>query len=205
MAAADYHLCDQCGAKTFYDAVVEGYYDAESDEWLYGCEGVRGYRAYALCEKCEATHEIVIVSRDSDTRRMAETGTGSVRSTGSAVPNGQSPNPIPSSELDALVERQFDRLRAVERALANGADYADDPECHPLYPHAVAARQVLEKEITSLRNQLTASEARGAAVRRVRDGYADQAKFADPEPAAYFREFVRRLDAVFLTNTENHQ
>lgn len=35
-----------------------------------------------------------------------------------------------------------------------------------------------------------------AAVRKVRDGYADQAKFADVEPAAYFREFVRRLDTA---------
>tara|TARA_R110000851_G_C13100092_1_gene568095 strand:- start:1863 stop:2384 length:522 start_codon:yes stop_codon:yes gene_type:complete len=33
-------------------------------------------------------------------------------------------------------------------------------------------------------------------VRKVRDGYADQAKFADVDPAAYFREFVRRLDAA---------
>lgn len=35
-----------------------------------------------------------------------------------------------------------------------------------------------------------------AAVRKVRDGYADQARFADHEPAAYFRGFVRRLDAA---------
>lgn len=35
-----------------------------------------------------------------------------------------------------------------------------------------------------------------AAVRKVRDGYADQARFADHEPATYFREFVRRLDTA---------
>lgn len=33
-----------------------------------------------------------------------------------------------------------------------------------------------------------------AAVRKVRDGYADQAKFADIDCAVHFREFVRRLD-----------
>lgn len=33
-----------------------------------------------------------------------------------------------------------------------------------------------------------------ARVRKVRDGYADQAKFADIDCAVHFREFVRRLD-----------
>lgn len=37
------------------------------------------------------------------------------------------------------------------------------------------------------------------AVRKVRDGYASQAKFADHEPASYFREFVQRLDAALTT------
>ena len=49
-----------------------------------------------------------------------------------------------------LVERQFARLREIEDALANGARRADDPECHPLYPQAVAARQILEKEFARL-------------------------------------------------------
>ena len=34
------------------------------------------------------------------------------------------------------------------------------------------------------------------AIRAVRDGYASQARFADVEAAAYFREFVRRIDAA---------
>lgn len=34
------------------------------------------------------------------------------------------------------------------------------------------------------------------AVRKVRDGYADQAKFADIDCAVHFREFVRRIDAA---------
>lgn len=35
-----------------------------------------------------------------------------------------------------------------------------------------------------------------ARIRKVRDGYVDQARFADVDPASYFREFVRRLDAA---------
>jgi hypothetical protein len=40
------------------------------------------------------------------------------------------------------------------------------------------------------------------AVIRVRDGYASQTKFSDPEPASYFREVVRRLDAALLAEME---
>lgn len=60
----------------------------------------------------------------------------------------------------------------------------------------------LADAIQTLQTRLAESEARGAAVRKVRDGYASQAKFADHEQAAHFREFVRRLDAVFLANPE---
>lgn len=42
-----------------------------------------------------------------------------------------------------------------------------------------------------------------AAIRKVRDGYADQAKFADIEAAVYFREFVRRLDEAVSPKTAN--
>lgn len=56
--------------------------------------------------------------------------------------------------------------------------------------------------IQTLQSRLAESEARGAAVRKVRDGYASQEKFADNEQAAHFREFVRRLDAVFLASPE---
>tara|TARA_Y100000815_G_C13137596_1_gene423020 strand:+ start:286 stop:507 length:222 start_codon:yes stop_codon:yes gene_type:complete len=70
MAAADYHLCDLCAAKTFYDADLEGFHDPASGEWLYGWEGVSGYRAYALCKKCEETHEIVIQPRTTNADGM---------------------------------------------------------------------------------------------------------------------------------------
>lgn len=35
-----------------------------------------------------------------------------------------------------------------------------------------------------------------AAIKKVRDGYADQARFADIDCAVHFREFVRRIDAI---------
>jgi hypothetical protein len=38
------------------------------------------------------------------------------------------------------------------------------------------------------------SQAALARIRKVRDEYANQAKFADVEPASYLREFIRRLD-----------
>lgn len=34
------------------------------------------------------------------------------------------------------------------------------------------------------------------AVRKVRDGYADQSRFADIDCAVHFREFVRRIDGA---------
>jgi hypothetical protein len=37
------------------------------------------------------------------------------------------------------------------------------------------------------------------AVKKVRDGYADQARFADIDCAVHFREFVRRIDAALAT------
>lgn len=52
-----------------------------------------------------------------------------------------------------LAERQIERLKAVEARLANGAHYADDDECDPLYLQAVAARQILTSKMTRLRTQ----------------------------------------------------
>lgn len=52
--------------------------------------------------------------------------------------------------------------------------------------HFEEAADVAEREI--------AAQAALARIRKVRDGYADQAKFADVDPASYFREFVRRID-----------
>jgi hypothetical protein len=57
------------------------------------------------------------------------------------------------------------RLQAVEDVLANGARNADDPECHPLYPQAVAARQILHARLTALREEI---ERKGLHVERER-------------------------------------
>lgn len=50
--------------------------------------------------------------------------------------------------------------------------------------------------VREVKDRDEASQAILARIRRVREGYADQAKFADAEPAAYFREFIRRLDGA---------
>jgi hypothetical protein len=54
------------------------------------------------------------------------------------------PQPTPAGEIVAY---HLATLSQVEDMLANGAHYGDDPECHPLYPNAVAARQFLAKHI----------------------------------------------------------
>lgn len=43
---------------------------------------------------------------------------------------------------------------------------------------------------------LAERERAAAAIKKVRDGYADQARFADIDCAVHFREFVRRIDAI---------
>ncbi len=76
------------------------------------------------------------------------------------------PNDRPTldhGEDDGLVERQIERLKRVEDALANGAQRADDPACHPLYPQAVAARQILAARIEQDRE----------TIRELREAMAD--------------------------------
>ena len=59
MAFSDYHACDQCGEKkTFYDANMDVEWCPYQMAYLY-----QGYRIYALCHKCEKTHEIVILPK----------------------------------------------------------------------------------------------------------------------------------------------
>lgn len=65
----------------------------------------------------------------------------------------------------------------------------------PLAPsseYEAACRQAADA-LTALKSE------RDEAVRTLsglRDRYASQAKFADPEPAAYFRDFARELSQV---------
>jgi hypothetical protein len=63
-------------------------------------------------------------------------------------------------DYDELVERQIERIRAVEDLLAGGAYYADDDECHPMYPQLVAARQILTTQIAALHAEIADRDAR---------------------------------------------
>lgn len=55
---------------------------------------------------------------------------------------------------------------------------------YTFYPPTAAG--LIERDI--------AAQSALARIRKVRDGYANQEKFADVEQASYFREFIRRLD-----------
>jgi len=47
---------------------------------------------------------------------------------------------------------------------------------------------------------MAADEGLAGRIKKLRDGYASQAKFADAEPAAWFREFVQRVDAALAAS-----
>jgi len=47
MASCDYHHCEICGCKTYYDSEIE-YYDNT---------------VISLCSSCNKTHEIIVVKR----------------------------------------------------------------------------------------------------------------------------------------------
>lgn len=95
------------------------------------------------------------MTRDSDTRRMAETGTGSVRSTGSAVPNGQSPNSnVIPSDLDTLVEFQNEAARYFE-----SCPVGDEDRAHWANVYNAENCRKTATAITSLRNQLAEAKA----------------------------------------------
>ena len=58
MAAADFRLCDVCGAKSFYDSVL--YYDFDE----YPETGLFNLGDWAcICKECAKTHEIVILRK----------------------------------------------------------------------------------------------------------------------------------------------
>lgn len=65
MAAADYWLCDQCGAKAFYDAGLN--YDVDGpirpDDHRPLPEGCGDARV--LCVACVKTHRVVILEIDN--------------------------------------------------------------------------------------------------------------------------------------------
>lgn len=64
MAAADYYLCDVCGAKTFYDANLnyewcgpEANFNPETNH-MWPCGDV-GFMV-VLCKDCAKSHRVVI-------------------------------------------------------------------------------------------------------------------------------------------------
>lgn len=61
MAIADYRLCDVCGSKVFYNANLN--YTLRGGEWVP--DGWLGDWA-VICQRCERTHEVVILPRDRD-------------------------------------------------------------------------------------------------------------------------------------------
>ena len=70
---------------------------------------------------------------------------------------------------------------------------------NPLGREAADAIDTLQARVEALEARETEAQAILARIRKVRDGYADQAKFADVDPASYFREFVRRIDGAART------
>lgn len=58
MAAADYRLCDVCGAKAFYDSVLN--YDFDK----YGETGLFNLGDWScICKECAKTHETKIIEK----------------------------------------------------------------------------------------------------------------------------------------------
>lgn len=56
------------------------------------------------------------------------------------------------------------------------------------------AQEIAVSSLAQLSARDEGAQSALARIRKVRDQYADQAKFADVEPAAWFREFVSRID-----------
>lgn len=78
MAAADYYLCDVCGAKCFYDANLNYEYPDKNGNGSFGApiskdELVRGscYKLdylgdiAAICLDCAKTHEVIVREKQS--------------------------------------------------------------------------------------------------------------------------------------------
>ena len=87
---------------------------------------------------------------------------------GEALSTPTSQPPAAETRLEEA-GRQFARIKDVERALANGAHYADDPECHPCYPTLVAARQILEKLFAALTQPEPTAQQGGEEIMELRD------------------------------------
>lgn len=65
---------------------------------------------------------------------------------------------------------------------------------------ACLAEELVEYQAAEL---LATQAAQIEAIKKVRDQYASQAKFADIDCAVHFRDFVRRIDAAIAAVGEN--
>ena len=61
MAAADYRSCDVCGAKSFYDSVLDYDFHKYPDTGLFNLGNWM-----CLCRECSKTHEIAILRKASE-------------------------------------------------------------------------------------------------------------------------------------------
>jgi len=62
MASSDYKLCDNCGRKAFYDAVVEDPHYVATYDYRVAREW-NPIGIAVLCEHCNLTHKVIIVER----------------------------------------------------------------------------------------------------------------------------------------------
>lgn len=105
----------------------------------------------------------------------------------------------PASGVDReAVARVFERIKSVETALANGAHYADDPECHPCYPTLVASRQILEAEFAALANSGGLREALSTV--RMQAGFARMLHGEEDETDRSLASIIGTVNAA-LTNS----
>ena len=65
MAAADYRLCDKCGAKCFYDANLNYDFTEYGDTGLYNLGDWS-----CICKECSKTHKTVITEIDNIVMRQ---------------------------------------------------------------------------------------------------------------------------------------
>lgn len=104
-----------------------------------------------------------------------------------ASPRGEAVGYIDESDLRVLarIKGQTGACRITAIKAHAGPGYS------PIYAHPAPATVEMREE---------AAQAALARIRKLRDAYADQAKFADVDEARLFRQFVERLDRAALAS-----
>jgi hypothetical protein len=113
-------------------------------------------------------------------------------------------SPKSSDDEQVIAERDAaeDALSAAF-ALVTGRE----PEWSNLFGYPEALAEMREATTVPRPASLEAAGSGGVvqAVRKVRDGYASQAKFCDIEALPYFREFIRRIDVALSACEGGHE